>query len=221
MIVNPPPAVVLAGGRGLRLGGGDKPLRLLHGRPLLDHVLDRLRPQAGVIAINANGDPARFSAWGLPVIADSIAGQPGPLAGVLAAMIWARSADPLAQAVLTVPGDTPFLPPDLVERLVAAAAGRIAQARSAGRTHPVVALWPLALEAALAAALARGEHRVGFWSAEQGAVPVPFATDDGDPFLNVNTPDDLEAAGRRADWRREGEDPHRRELKGPPPAKPS
>lgn len=161
-------------------------------------MLDRLRPQAGPIAINANGDPARYLAWGLPVIADPVAGQPGPLAGVLASLHWARAADPQAQAVLTVPGDTPFLPPDLVGRLVAASAGRIAQAQSAGRTHPVVALWPLALEAALAAALARGEHRVGFWSAEQDAVPVPFAAEDGDPFLNVNTPDDLEVAEQRA-----------------------
>jgi molybdopterin-guanine dinucleotide biosynthesis protein A len=195
--VDAPPAVVLAGGRGLRLGGGDKPLRLLDGRPLLDHVLDRLRPQAGPVAINANGDPARFSAWALPVIADPIAGQPGPLAGVRAAMRGAREPDAQAQTVLTVPGDTPFLPLDLVARLRAAPPGRIAQAESAGRRHPVVALWPLALEQVLAAALAGGDHRVGFWSAQLGAVAVPFAADPTDPFLNVNTPDDLQTAAHR------------------------
>jgi molybdopterin-guanine dinucleotide biosynthesis protein A len=192
------PAVVLAGGRATRMGGGDKPLRLLHGRTLLDHVLERLRPQVGPIAINANGDPARFDAWGLPVIADPLPDQPGPLAGILAALRWARGASPGADAVFTVPGDTPFLPPDTVARLLAAAQGSIAQAASAGRAHPVIALWPLRLEPLLDKALRDGERRVGVWAALQGAVAVPFTAARGDPFANINTPDDLKSAEQ---WR--------------------
>ena len=139
-----PVAVLLAGGLARRMGGGDKPLRLLGGRPLLDHVLDRIRPQVRAVALNANGDPARFAAWGLPVLPDPLPGNPGPLAGVLAGMRWAASVG--AAYVLSVPTDTPFLPSDLVERLDAArrlAGVPIACAASGGPTHPVVALWPV------------------------------------------------------------------------------
>ena len=188
-------AVLLAGGLARRMGGGDKPLRVLGGRALLAHVLDRIRPQVGAVALSANGDPARFAAFGLPVLADALPGQPGPLAGVLAGMRWAAALG--VAEVLSVPTDTPFLPPDLVARLAAArrAGGMpIACAESLGRTHPVVALWPAALADALAAALREGKRSVAHWAAGQGVVSVAFEAAGGDPFFNVNSPEDLAEA---------------------------
>jgi molybdopterin-guanine dinucleotide biosynthesis protein A len=188
-------AVLLAGGLARRMGGGDKPLCMLAGRPLLDHVLDRIRPQVGSVALNANGDPARFARWGLPVLADPCPGNPGPLAGVLAGMRWASVLD--AADVLSVPTDTPFLPGDLLARLDAArrAAGvPIACAASGGRTHPVVALWPAALAETLAAALQSGLRKIDAWTAGQGVCSAAFDDAGPDPFFNVNSPDDLAAA---------------------------
>ncbi|MDN2567663.1 molybdenum cofactor guanylyltransferase MobA [Aquibium sp. A9E412] len=190
--------IILAGGRATRMGGGDKALLRLAGRPLVEHVQARLAPQVAALALNANGDPARFAATGLPVIADTLPGRPGPLAGVLAGMLWARTALPGATALATAPVDCPFLPGDLVARLAAAAApGTIALARSAGRRHPVAALWPLALADDLAAFLAAGHARVGaFAGTRHPAVAVDFADGGIDPFFNVNTPADLATAGR-------------------------
>jgi molybdopterin-guanine dinucleotide biosynthesis protein A len=191
-------AVLLAGGLARRMGGGDKPLRTLGGRPLLDHVIERVRPQVRAMALNANGDPARFAAWGLPVIADTLADNPGPLAGVLAGMRWAAAAG--AADVLSVPTDTPFLPRDLVARLDAArrAAGvPIACAASGGRTHPVAALWPVALADALEAALVGGMRRIDRWTAGQGVAPASFDDDVGrDAFFNVNSAEELAEAER-------------------------
>jgi molybdenum cofactor guanylyltransferase len=190
-----PVAVVLAGGLSRRMGGGDKPLRTLGGRVLLDHVVERLAPQVRALALNANGDAGRFAHWGLPVLADALPGWPGPLAGVLAAMRWAASVG--AEAVLTVPGDIPFLPADLAARLGAArraAGAAVACAASRGRIHPVVALWPAALAGALEAALGAGTRRTDRWAAEQGLAVEAFAADGMDPFFNVNTPEDLAAA---------------------------
>jgi molybdopterin-guanine dinucleotide biosynthesis protein A len=184
-------AVVLAGGQARRMGGGDKGLRPLAGRPLLAHVLDRIRPQVDAVALSANGDPRRFASYGLPVLPDAQPG--GPLAGVLAGMRWAAGQNPGA-ALLTVPTDTPLLPNDLVARLAAARGDGIACAASAGRLHPVVALWPLALADALAAALAAGERGVGRFSAAHGLTDVEFCPDPVDPFMNVNDPDQLAAA---------------------------
>jgi molybdopterin-guanine dinucleotide biosynthesis protein A len=174
------------------MGGGDKPLMPFLGRTLLDHVLERLRPQAGVIAINANGDPARFAAWGLPVLPDPLPGQPGPLAGILAAMLWAGELG--SPAVLTVPGDTPFLPLDLVVRLMQAFAGRAAGpvlAASGGRVHPVVGVWPATMVASLSAALARGERKVFAWADAQDPAVVAFPCGSTDPFANFNTCNDI------------------------------
>ncbi len=197
-----PPAVILAGGRARRMGGGDKVLRVLHGRTLLAHVQARLAPQAGALALNANGDPARFADTGLPVLPDPVAGRPGPLAGVLAAMGWAAGLG--AADVVTVPGDTPFLPADLVARLCAAAvhgAPVLAATRGAsGRAvrggmarHPTCALWPVALHPALEAALADGTTRVVDWADAQGARTAVFP--EPRAFFNINTPDDLARAG--------------------------
>ena len=195
-----PVAVLLAGGLARRMGGGDKPLRLLQGRPLLDHVIARIRPQVRALVLNANGDAARFARWGLEVVADPLPDFPGPLAGVLAGMRWAAARYPDAEAVLSVPTDTPFLPADLVARLDAARAAAglpIACAASGGRTHPVIALWPVALADALEAGLRAGERKIDAWTARYGVAEAAFDDAAGDPFFNVNRPEELGEAERR------------------------
>ena len=190
-------AVVLAGGLARRMGGGDKPLRLLGGRPLLAHVIDRVAPQVAGIILNANGDPARFAAFGLPVVADPLPDYPGPLAGVLAALDWAAAERPGVATVLSVPGDGPFLPADLVARLMAArrAAGvPMACAASGGWTHPPIALWPVALRGALRAALLAGEKKIDRWTARFGCASAEWPAVPVDPFFNANAPADLAAA---------------------------
>jgi molybdopterin-guanine dinucleotide biosynthesis protein A len=183
--------VLLAGGRATRMGGGDKALRLLGGRTLLAHVIDRMRPQVAAMLLNANGDPARFAGFGLGVAGDPVAGQPGPLAGVLAGMRWAAALG--FGQVVSVPVDTPFLPTDLVARLVAA--GKLACAASGGRVHPVIGVWPVELADALEADLRAGARRIGAWAAAQAVVQVTF--EDDAAFCNLNRPEELAAA----DWR--------------------
>jgi molybdopterin-guanine dinucleotide biosynthesis protein A len=197
----PPAAIVLAGGRSTRLGGGDKSLITLGGRPLLLHVLNRLRPQADKIAISANGDPSRFAQFGLPVLSDTIEGYLGPLAGLLAGMEWAQAAG--AELIASVPTDSPFIPDDLTARLMTAAGpDRPALAASAGKRHPVVGLWPVALAGRLSDFLRSGAtFKVAAFAEECGAVLVDFpmiacASGAIDPFFNVNTPDDLSLAGK-------------------------
>ncbi len=198
----PVAAVILAGGRARRMGGGDKPLAPLVGRPLLDHVLDRIRPQAATIALSANGDPSRFASWDLPVLPDSLDDFPGPLAGVLAGLDWAAATQPKARWLLSVPGDAPFLPTDLVARLeesVAAAKTEIACASSGGRTHWVIALWPIAMREALRHALVdENIRKVEDWVERHRFAIAEWRDDPADPFLNVNTADDLAAAERLA-----------------------
>jgi molybdopterin-guanine dinucleotide biosynthesis protein A len=194
--------VLLAGGLATRMGGGDKTLMRLGGRPVLAHLLDRLRPQAGALAISANGDASRFKAFGLPVVADTVADRPGPLAGILAGMEWAEKI-PGATHIVSIPADTPFVPEDLVARLREAAgktASGLAMAASDGRTHPPVALWPVALRATLARFLADGsERRVSVFAARHEAAVCPFdplriGGREIDPFFNINTPADLKLA---------------------------
>jgi molybdopterin-guanine dinucleotide biosynthesis protein A len=190
-------AVALAGGRAMRMGGADKGLRLLGGRPALAHVLGAVAPQVAAVAINANGDFARFAAFGVPVLADIAAGQPGPLAGVEAGLAWARAAHPAAHWLLTVPTDAPFLPPDLVARLHAAATAKgaaIAVATSGDWTHPTAALWRVDLGPAVSDALAAGTRKVMDVQAAHGAVAVEWPVQPHDPFFNVNTPADLAVA---------------------------
>jgi molybdopterin-guanine dinucleotide biosynthesis protein A len=195
------PAVILAGGRATRMGGGDKGLKLLAGRPMLAQIIERLRPQVGPIALNANGDPARFKEFGLPVIRDTISGFVGPLAGILAGMEWASQSGNGAY-LISVAGDTPFFPADLVEKLEVATCGgdKIGLASSAGRTHPVFGLWPLALRDDLVDFLAAGaSFKVANFAERHDHVIVdfPLAAAGGrtiDPFFNVNTAADLEAA---------------------------
>ncbi len=190
-------AVVLAGGLARRMGGGDKPLRLLGGRPLLDHVLDRVAPQAAAVILNANGDPARFAGYGLPVVPDPLPDYPGPLAGVLAALDWAAENRADLPTVLSVPGDSPFLPQDLVARLETArsAAGvPLACAASGGWTHPPIGLWPVVLRGELRAALLAGERKIDRWTARFGCAAAEWGTDPVDPFFNANAPEELAEA---------------------------
>jgi molybdopterin-guanine dinucleotide biosynthesis protein A len=181
-------ALVLAGGTARRLGGGDKPLLDLGGQPMLARVLAALAPEAAAIAISANGDPGRFAAFGLPVLADAFPDQ-GPLAGVLAGLDWAAGQG--ADALLSAPGDTPFLPAGLA----AALAPPPACAARAGRAHYLVALWPVAVRARLRETLScPGPRDMGRFAAAIGMRVVEFAAAPFDPFLNVNTPADLAAA---------------------------
>lgn len=190
--------LILDGGRARRMGGADKGLLPLAGRPMIAHVIERLQPQVAALAINANGDLARFAALGLPVLADDPPDFVGPLAGVLAGLDFAVRARPVFAYVATLPADTPFAPPDFVARLHAArraARAEIAVAVSAGRTHHVAALWPVALAGALRRLLVEEglrttrlvAGRFGVASAEWPAKPV-------DPFMNVNTPEELALA---------------------------
>jgi len=194
--------VVLAGGRSSRMGGGDKCLLPLGGTALLARVIERLRPQAGDIVISANGDRARLASFGLPVIADSIADHAGPLAGVLAGLEWAKANNPGASHVVTVAGDTPFFPADLVRRFLTALAqdsSRIHVARSEAGVHPVIGLWPVAFAGEIETSLRQGARKVSAWVAEHGAVevffpPVMIGGTPIDPFFNINRPEDLAEA---------------------------
>jgi molybdopterin-guanine dinucleotide biosynthesis protein A len=194
--------LVLAGGRATRLGGGDKPLRLLGGRPMLKRVFERLLPQVRQAALSANGDPARFATFGLPVLPDGGAeSQAGPLAGILSGLRWARR-NTDSTRLLTVAGDTPFFPTDLAARLSAAAdhPDRIAVAASGGRRHPVFALWAVSLEEDLKRFLAESAtFSVTSFLDMHDAATVDFpmlriAGEEADPFFNVNTPQDLAEA---------------------------
>jgi molybdopterin-guanine dinucleotide biosynthesis protein A len=184
------------------MGGGDKPLRLLAGRPLLEHVVDRLRPQLRRLVLNANGDPTRFAAFGLPVVGDSIPDFAGPLAGILAGLEWAAREAADCPYLLSAPTDAPFLPPDLVQRLIAGLQterAEIAMAASGGRAHPVAALWPVALAEELRRVLMEEELRkVDAWTARHRVAVIDFAIGAVDPFFNANRPEDLAEAERLA-----------------------
>lgn len=180
------------------MGGGDKPLLELGGRPILAQAIERLRPQCAHLLLNANGDPARFSAFALPVVADSVEGFAGPLAGVLAGMDYASAHWPDVTEILSAPADTPFLPTDLVARLDAAraaAGAEIAVAASGGRVHHAVALWPVALREDLRRALVeKGLRKVSAFISRHANVSVDWPAAPYDPFFNVNRPEDVPQA---------------------------
>jgi molybdenum cofactor guanylyltransferase len=192
--------LLLAGGLSRRMGGGDKALREIGGKPILDRVIERMRPQVSALALNANGDPARFAAYGLPVVADSIADFAGPLAGVLAGLDWAAANRPDCTMVASVPTDAPFLPEDLVARLAAglgAAGADLACAASGGQAHPVIGLWPVRLRGDLHRALVdEGIRKVDLWTGRYRLATVEFPIGRIDPFFNANRPDDLAVAER-------------------------
>lgn len=193
-----PAGVILAGGLSRRMGGGDKGLLELGGQPLLALVRDRLEPQVAEVALNANGDAARFAAFGLPVIADSVDGFAGPLAGVLAGLDWAALRG--HSHIVTAAADTPFFPPDLVPRLLMAAEGTaIALASTPDpergiNRHPTFGLWPVALRDDLRGALQGGMRKVVAWADPHGVGLAKFAAEPFDPFFNVNTPEDMARA---------------------------
>lgn len=195
-----PLGVILAGGQASRMGGGDKGLLKLGDRCLLAHVIDRLEPQVAGLALNANGDPTRFDRFGLPVLADSVEGFVGPLAGVLAGLDWAASKG--AKTIVTAAADTPFFPQDLVPRLLLASEGMthplvLAATPDPERgtvRHPTFGLWPVALREDLRAALQGGMRKVVIWTEKHGGREAFFPVTGFDPFFNVNTPDDLARA---------------------------
>ena len=195
-----PPGIILAGGKATRMGGGDKGLRVVAGKRLLDRVIERLGPQCEALAINANGNPARFAGFGLPVLPDSLPDHPGPLAGVLAGLDWAAGLG--AEAIVTVAADTPFFPADLVARL-RAAAGPSGLALAASRDdsgklwqHPTFGLWPVALRDDLRAALEGGLRKIVLWTERHEAGIAEFPSHPFDPFFNINTPEDIAEAER-------------------------
>jgi len=190
-----PYGIILAGGQATRMGGGDKGLLRLGGTTLLGLVIDRLSPQVAGLCLNANGDAARFKSFGIPVVADTVDGFAGPLAGVLAGLDWA--ADMGADHIVTAAADTPFFPGDLVPQLQMAAelAGKpIALARTDNGRHPTFGLWPVAFRQDLRAALTDGVRKVVQWSDSHGTAMADFPTGRFDPFFNVNTPEDLALA---------------------------
>ncbi len=195
--------VLLAGGLSRRMGGGDKMLRRIAGETILSRVIARIAPQTSCLLLNANGDPDRFSAFGLPVVPDSIAGHAGPLAGILTGMEWAATHAPDCPWVLTAPTDAPFLPDDLAARMLTAIDAQgadMACASSGGRSHPVCGLWPVRLAADLRQAIT-DEHvrKVDAWTARFRHILVDWPADPVDPFFNANRPEDLAEAERVLD----------------------
>lgn len=195
-----PLGVILAGGQSRRMGGGDKAFRMLAGQSLLSHVISRLSPQVESLAINANGDAARFAEYRLPVIADSVAGFAGPLAGVLAGLDWAASLG--ADHILTAAADTPFFPLDLGQRLERAAleadtslalAATPDPVKGVSR-HPTFGLWPVALRHDLRQALSDGTRKIVVWTDRHNGATAVFQPVPFDGFFNVNTPEDMDRA---------------------------
>jgi molybdopterin-guanine dinucleotide biosynthesis protein A len=196
------PGVLLAGGLARRMGGGDKPMRQIAGRTILDRVIARLAPQCDELILNANGEPSRFAAFGLPVVADGVADFPGPLAGILAALDWAATHRPDASLVLSAAADCPFLPRDLVARLhqaLLAENAQLAVAASDGQSHPVIGLWSVALRDELRHALVVEDIRkIDRWTARYRLATVTWPTTPVDPFFNANTVEDIAEADRLA-----------------------
>ncbi len=192
--------VLLAGGLSRRMGGGDKNLRTLGGRTILERIVATARPQVGALVLNANGDLARFAAFGLPVAADVVEGYAGPLAGVLTGLEWARANAPDAVWLASFATDAPFIPGDLVDRLVRAVEAEgadLACARSGGQDHPVFGLWPLRLADDLRRAMVEdGVRKVDAWTGRYRLAVAEFGVEPVDPFFNTNRPEDLEEAER-------------------------
>jgi molybdenum cofactor guanylyltransferase len=194
--------LVLAGGLARRMGGGDKAMIRIGGKTILERVLARLRPACVHIVLNANGDPARFASYQLPVVPDSVPDFAGPLAGILAGLDWAAEHAPHIAWMASVPGDCPFLPEDLVARLHAVRAGEgtpLACAQSGDWRHPVAGLWPVALRDDLRRALVdEGLRKIEVWTARHGVAIAAWPDKPVDPFFNVNTPEDAAVAEKLA-----------------------
>ncbi|MDB6177193.1 molybdenum cofactor guanylyltransferase MobA [Paracoccus sp. Z330] len=196
------PAIILAGGRSSRMGGGDKGLLALNGKPIIGHVIDRLARQCQPLLLSANGDPQHWARFGLPILPDDLPDRPGPLAGILAGLDWAAGQG--HDAIVSAAADTPFLPDDLVARL-ATGRGPEGLALAATRTrqglvneHPTFGLWPVSIRARLRARLMQGQRRVRDLARVHGATLVIWDESAGYPFFNINTPDDLHQARAHA-----------------------
>ncbi|MGH6677758.1 MAG: molybdenum cofactor guanylyltransferase MobA [Bradyrhizobium sp.] len=196
------PGVLRAGGLARRMGGGDKPMRKIAGHTILERVIARLKPQCSELTLNANGDPARFAAFALPIVADGVADFPGPLAGILAALDWAAVNRPDVKWMLSAAADCPFLPRDLVLRLDHARAtdnAELAVAASGGQSHPVIGLWGVGLRDELRHALVvEGIRKIDRWTARYNLATVTWPTTPLDPFFNANTVEDIAEAERLA-----------------------
>ena len=193
---------LLAGGQARRMGGGDKNLMMLAGKPLLQHVLDRVDFDGRPVMINANGDSSRYTKFGLPVCADVIDGFAGPLAGILTGLEWVVANHPECTHMISLATDAPFLPFDLIARLEVGLDARIdnganiAQAMSFGQRHPVFAIWPVALTVALRrAVIDDGLRKIDDFTDRHQCITVEF-TGEPDPFMNLNRPDDFDLAQR-------------------------
>jgi molybdopterin-guanine dinucleotide biosynthesis protein A len=197
------PGILLAGGLARRMGGGDKPMRQIGGRTILERVIGRLEPQCRGLILNANGDPARFARFGLSVIPDTVENFPGPLAGILAGLDWAAANRPEVAWVLSAAADCPFLPRDLVSRLHRARVeenAQLAVAASGGQSHPVIGLWSVALREELRHALVVEDiRRIDRWTARYKLATVAWPAEPLDPFFNANTMDDIAEAERLAE----------------------
>ena len=197
MLTPPFSAVILAGGAAKRLGGGDKPLRMIGGKPILDWIIERIKPQIHALALSANGNPARFAAYSRDILPDF---EPhlGPMAGIVSAMEWAKKTNPIASHVLILSGDSPFIPSDLVRRLAelpSIAPDSMIAASSAGRTHPTIGFWPIAASDRIKQAIIEGKgRRVSDWLEVFPHQSVEWETQPFDPFFNINTQEDLAAA---------------------------
>jgi molybdenum cofactor guanylyltransferase len=196
------PGVLLAGGLARRMGGGDKPMRTIGGRTILERAIARLKPQCDGLILNANGDPARFAAFGLPIIADTVADFPGPLAGILAALDWAAADRPEVKWMLSAAADCPFLPHDLVVRLhrgLVEQNAELAVAASDGQSHPVIGLWSVSLRDELRQALVVEDVRkIDRWTARYRLATMTWPVRPLDPFFNANTVEDIAEAERLA-----------------------
>ena len=192
--------VLLAGGLARRMGGGDKPMKTIAGRTILERVIERLKPQCDQIIRNANGNASRFASFGLPVVADTIEGFAGPLAGVLTALDWTAAHRPDVEWVLSTATDCPFLPHDLVARLQHARiseGAQLAVAASGDQVHPVIGLWNVALREDLRHALVVEDMRkIDRWTARYKLATVTWPDKPIDPFFNANTIEDLAEAER-------------------------
>lgn len=187
--------LILAGGRGRRMGGVDKALLTIGGETLIARAISRARPQVSELLINANGDPARFAQFGLPVIADRVGGFQGPLAGVLAGLDWIRENRPNAKWLATFACDCPFFPTGMTGDLQAAAErenAEVAVSQSGERHHPVFALWNTSLAVSSESVLTdQGSRKMDDFIARFRNVRVRFSSDPVDPFFNINSPSDL------------------------------
>ena len=194
--------VLLAGGLARRMGGGDKPMKSVGGLTILERVIARLSPQCDGLILNANGDPARYAAFGWPVVADSVEGFAGPLAGVLAGLDWAAANRPDIEWVLSAATDCPFLPRDLVRRLQRARIeedAQLAAAASEEQIHPVIGLWNVALRVELRHSLVAEDNRkIDRWTARDKLATVTWPTVPIDPIFNANTIEDLAEAEQLA-----------------------